>query len=92
MTDPEGQPEACPVEQVERLAHGPADQPVPEDLCRHLEQCAACRARLEAAAAPEIDWVRVRRVLKEPFRSESLGRSQFKYREFTYGEGKESAA
>ena len=62
MTDPEGQPEACPVEQVERLAHGPADQPVPEDLCRHLEQCAACRARLEAAAAPEIDWVRVRRV------------------------------
>ena len=49
MTAPERQPEACPVEQVERLAHGPADQPVPEDLCLHLEQCAACRARLGEA-------------------------------------------
>ncbi len=76
MTDPEGQPEACPVEQVERLAHGPADQPVPEDLCRHLEQCAACRARLEAAAAPEIDWVRVRRVLKEQPAKPDAGAAQ----------------
>lgn len=76
MTDPERQPEACPVEQVERLAHGPADQPVPEDLCRHLEQCAACRARLEAAAAPEIDWVRVRRVLKEQPAKPDAGAAQ----------------
>ena len=76
MTDPEGQPEACPVEQVERLAHGPADQPVPEDLCLHLEQCAACRARLEAAAAPEIDWVRVRRVLKEQPAKPDAGAAQ----------------
>lgn len=76
MTAPERQPEACPVEQVERLAHGPADQPVPEDLCRHLEQCAACRARLEAAAAPEIDWVRVRRVLKEQPAKPDAGAAQ----------------
>lgn len=76
MTAPEGQPEACPVEQVERLAHGPADQPVPEDLCRHLEQCAACRARLEAAAAPEIDWVRVRRVLKKQPAKPDAGAAQ----------------
>ncbi len=76
MTAPEGQPEACPVEQVERLAHGPADQPVPEELCRHLEQCAACRARLEAAAAPEIDWVRVRRVLKEQPAKPDAGAAQ----------------
>ncbi len=64
------------MEQVERLAHGPADQPVPEDLCRHLEQCAACRARLEAAAAPEIDWVRVRRVLKEQPAKPDAGAAQ----------------
>ena len=76
MTAPERQPEACPVEQVERLAHGPADQPVPEDLCLHLEQCAACRARLEAAAAPEIDWVRVRRVLKEQPAKPDAGAAQ----------------
>ena len=76
MKAPERQPEACPVEQVERLAHGPADQPVPEDLCRHLEQCAACRARLEAAAAPEIDWVRVRRVLKEQPAKPDAGAAQ----------------
>ena len=76
MTAPEGQPEVCPVEQVERLAHGLADQPVPEDLCRHLEQCAACRARLEAAAAPEIDWVRVRRVLKEQPAKPDAGAAQ----------------
>ena len=76
MTAPERQPEACPVEQVERLAHGPADQPVPEELCRHLEQCAACRARLEAAAAPEIDWARVRRVLKEQPAQRESGAAQ----------------
>jgi hypothetical protein len=31
----------------------------------------------------------LRQVLKEPFKSESLGRSLFKYREFPYAEGKE---
>jgi len=65
MTSPQTPPGDCPVEQVELLAQGPADQPVPEELCRHLEQCADCRARLEGAAAPEIDWARVRRALKE---------------------------
>lgn len=33
----------------------------------------------------------LRKVLKEPQRSEALARSNFKYREFTYSEGKESA-
>lgn len=33
----------------------------------------------------------LRRVLKEPARSEALGRSNFKYREFTYADGKEAA-
>ncbi len=65
MTSPQTPTGDCPVEQVELLAQGSADQPVPEELCRHLEQCADCRARLEGAAAPEIDWARVRRVLKE---------------------------
>lgn len=65
MTSPQTPTGDCPVEQVELLAQGPADQPVPEELCRHLEQCADCRARLEGAAAPEIDWARVRRALKE---------------------------
>jgi serine/threonine-protein kinase len=65
MISPQTPPGDCPVEQVELLAQGSADQPVPEELCRHLEQCADCRARLEGAAAPEIDWARVRRALKE---------------------------
>jgi len=65
MISPQTPTGDCPVEQVELLAQGPADQPVPEELCRHLEQCADCRARLEGAAAPEIDWARVRRALKE---------------------------
>lgn len=33
----------------------------------------------------------LRKVLKEPLRSEALGKSQFKFREFTYADGKESA-
>ena len=34
----------------------------------------------------------LRRVLKEPQRSESLGRSNYKYREFVYSDGKEGPA
>lgn len=33
----------------------------------------------------------LRKVMKEPARSEALGRSSFKYREFTYTDAKESA-
>lgn len=31
----------------------------------------------------------LRKVMKEPMRSDALGRSSFKYREFTYTDGKE---
>jgi hypothetical protein len=34
----------------------------------------------------------LRRTLKEPQRSESLSRSNYKFREFTYTDGKESPA
>lgn len=34
----------------------------------------------------------LRKVMKEPMRSEALGRSSFKYREFSYADGKESTA
>lgn len=34
----------------------------------------------------------LRRVLKEPFKSEATGKSNYKYREFTYESGKESPA
>jgi hypothetical protein len=32
----------------------------------------------------------LRRVLKEPMKSESLGKSNFKYREFSFTDGKEN--
>ena len=49
-------------------------------------------AGLNYLEALTVQTTSLRKVLKEPLRTEALGRAAFKYREFSYAEGKESTA
>jgi chromosome segregation ATPase len=48
-------------------------------------------AGLNYLDALTVQTTALRKVLKEPLRTEALGRASFKYRDFTYTDGKENA-
>lgn len=48
-------------------------------------------AGLNYLQALNVQTVALRKVLKEPLRTERMGKASFRFREFTYIDGKESA-